>query len=307
MINKILNQQLLISLLILNAVVFILFSPNHFFFELFLSLAMQIMIGIAVVALVFLISKKWIGTAVSMLAILLIYSNISYLRFSKTEKVQIENIDLKVAHFNVLKFNKDFQKTIKAIKENDADLVSINEMTWDWKEALDTALLKEYPYRYLVAQNNSFGIGVFSKTKLHSCETIWFEGLPYISGKMAIKNKKIQFLCAHTIPPTSKYAFAKRNNEIADIQRYLKTIKAPQIIIGDFNAVSWSPIMQSFRANLKLNDSRKTFTPSYPAWSKFTMIPIDHIFVSKEIKCLSFNTIKNTSSDHYGIVAEYRL
>ncbi len=306
-IKNVLNQQLLISLLILNAVIFILFSPNHYFFELFLSIAFQIILGIVFMALLFLLYKKWIGLSVSLIAILLIYTNISYLRISDSKHVKIQNVDLKIAHFNVLKFNTNFQQTIDAINLADADIVSINEMTFDWENALDTSLKEKYPYKYLVARNNSFGIGIFSKTKLFSCETIWFQGIPYISGKFEINNKTIQFLCVHTIPPTSKYAFAIRNNEIKNITNYLKINNIPKVVIGDFNAVSWSPTIKNFRANLHLKDSRKTFSPSYPAWNKLLMIPIDHIFYTKEIKCLSFNTISNTSSDHYGIVGEYRL
>ena len=306
--KKILKHQLLITLLVLNSVIFILFSPNHYIFELFLSMAFQITIGIGVLAILFILYKKWIGTSIYLIAILLIYTNIPYFHFSNTEKVKIDNIDLKVAHFNVLKFNTDYNKTIDAIIESQADLVSINEMTHQWKNALDTALKNKYPFRYLVAQNNSFGIGVFSKKELSNCETIWFEGLPYIVGEILVEERKtIQFLTAHTIPPTNKYAFAKRNKEIKHIEKHLKKSELPKLIIGDFNAVSWSPIMEKMRTGLNLSDSRKSYKPSYPAWNKLLMIPIDHIFYTKEISCLSFNTIKTTNSDHYGIIGFYRL
>ena len=147
-IKNLLNQQLLISLLILNAVIFILFSPNHYFFELFLSIAFQKTLGISFMALLFLLYKKWVGLSVSFIAMLLIYSNISYLRISDTKHIKIENVDLKIAHFNVLKFNTNYQKTIAAINVADADIVSINEMTYAWKTALNSSLILFIYYVY---------------------------------------------------------------------------------------------------------------------------------------------------------------
>lgn len=306
-LKKIGSQQLFISLLVLHTVIFILFSPNHFFFEMLQSMAFQITITIFVLAAIFLIAKKWIGMSVSLLAVFLIYANISYLNPFKYYVIKEGKSNLSLAHYNVLKFNENYSKTINSIKENDADVISINEMTHKWETKLKEALSEKYPFQYLVAQNNSFGIGFFSKKILAHQETVWFEGIPYIAADITINDTTIRLLTAHTIPPTSKHAYAKRNNEIRHIENYLKQCKTAVMVIGDFNAVSWSPAIKQLRTNLKLEDSRTRFEPTYPAWNKWLMIPIDHIFYTKEISCVSFQTITDTDSDHYGILGKYRI
>ena len=65
--------------------------------------------------------------------------------------------------------------------------------------------------------------------------------------------------------------------------------------------------MNGLRNNLALKDSRRGIQGTFPSWNKFLMIPIDHIFYSKEISCVSFETISETDSDHYGIIGEYQL
>mgnify|MGYP000061848675 CR=1 FL=1 len=305
-INKILNHQLLLSLIILNTVIFILFSPDHFFFEMLQSMAFQISIGIIFLAIIFLVFRKWIGAVVSIIAIVLMWQNISYIKPNFSSKT-LGLTNLTVAHYNVLKHNKNFENTIESIKNYNADLVSINEMTYDWNSALRKGLAETYPHQYLVPQKNSFGIAVFSKKELVNTETIWFEGIPYISGEILVNDTSVQFLTAHTIPPTSKYAYAKRNQEIKHIENFLSKTDKPKIVIGDFNAVSWSPAMRKLRQNLNLRDSRTSLQGTFPSWNKFLMIPIDHIFHSSEITCLSFKTISGTDSDHYGVIGRYRI
>ena len=215
---------------------------------------------------------------------------------------------LKIAHFNVLKHNTSYEATIQAALQSNADFLSFNEITPTWECELIDELGGTYPY-YIsqLAVNNSFGIAVFSKSPILDIAIHYWgdENIPTLTGSTHFLATKVHFVAAHTIPPVTKKNYSLRNNHLHAIKNHLSQIDDAKILVGDLNAVSWSPEIKRLRAESSVLDSRKSWLPTYPSWSTLLAIPIDHIFHSQEMYCTDFYTIKSTNSDHYGIVGEY--
>lgn len=303
LIRNIGKMQLVIGLLLINLVLVIIYTPSHYYFEMLQSLAFQILFLIGGFLLVFLFTKKWVGAFTTALAILILLFHLPLIG----SKVSIP-ANTSVAHFNVLKLNKAFDKTIRAALDTKADFISFNEITPEWECQLIDNLQAEYPYYHSqLAENNSFGIAVFSKKPLHDVQVRYWgaDYIPSLTGYTTFLNQQIHFVAAHTIPPVSKYHYAVRNNHLHQIKDYLQTINGPKMLIGDLNAVSWSAPIVALREENKLLDSRQTWQPTYPAGFEWLAIPIDHIFHSQDMLCTEFHTIKSTGSDHYGILGKY--
>lgn len=299
------KQELAIGLLILNAVLLIIYTPAHYYFEMFQSMAFQFLIGIMVLFLFFLFNKRWAGSLSVLLAIFLLILHLPLYESTISQKSNIS-----IAHFNVLKWNNSFNKTILAAIESDADFISFNEVSPDWAKNLEPNLCEIYPYSYIkLASNNSFGIAVFSKNPLTELAVHYWgnEEIPTITGKVRFIGTTINFVAAHTIPPVTKHYYSIRNNHLHAIKDYFTSIEGSKILVGDLNAVSWSAPLAALRSENKLKDSRQSWLPTYPAWFQLVAIPIDHIFYSQDMHCTDFYTIKSTDSDHYGIVGKFYL
>ena len=211
-----------------------------------------------------------------------------------------------MAHFNVLKFNNDYQSTVQEALKSNADFVSFQEVSLDWSSALQKGLEQEYPYYHLVPSDQCcFGIAVFSKHPLTGVDTPYIGGIPNISGTIELDDTSIQFVTAHTPSPVGPANYHKRNHHIRQLGKYIEQLEGPVLAIGDFNAVPWDDSVIHFSKKTGLKDSRKELSATYPSWSFIPLIPIDYIFHSKEIRCHSLKTIDSTSSDHYGIVGTY--
>ena len=114
-------------------------------------------------------------------------------------------------------------------------------------------------------------------------------------------------MTAHTRSPTNPQGLRRRNAHLHEMSQYLKSVDGPVLAIGDFNAVPWNDDIQLLQATAELKDSRKGLAPTFPSWGWFLQVPIDYIFHSDDLACVQFETIKSTSSDHFGIVGAYEV
>ena len=301
-INK---HQLIISILVLNSVLCIIYTPTHYYFEMFQSMAFQFLFICIVTIIFFTLNKSWLGVMTCFIALTPLLNHLAIF-----QKKSIKEPNTTIAHFNVLKHNNKYTPTINAALKTNADLISFNEVSPLWALKLEGGLKKEYPfYKIQLAPNNSFGIAIFSKHSLCNVKVHYWgsENIPTITGTTILANQPINFIAAHTIPPTSKDAYSIRNNHLNEIKNFMKNIEGHKVLIGDLNAVSWSASLRAMKNENQLKDSRTSWMPTYPSWNRFFAIPIDHIFYSKDFICTNFETIKSTKSDHFGIKASFLI
>jgi endonuclease/exonuclease/phosphatase (EEP) superfamily protein YafD len=100
---------------------------------------------------------------------------------------------------------------------------------------------------------------------------------------------------------------------LAEITAYIQQQQQQQkslIFLGDLNLTPWSPYYSRLIRNTGLHNTRLGFgiEPSWiepathvhlPNWvTTLVKIPIDHIFVSQDLKVVDCQTIKTANSDH---------
>ncbi|MGI9542269.1 MAG: endonuclease/exonuclease/phosphatase family protein [Cyclobacteriaceae bacterium] len=220
----------------------------------------------------------------------------------------VDGADLKVTHFNVLKYSSAYDKTIKQALKSQADFLSFQEVDPAWVKELEFALTKAYPYQKVVIDNNpGYGIAVFSKYPLKQLEVKYWTGIPSITGDIWLADHTIHFVTAHTKSPVSRSRFVARNHHLTAMASYLENRKGPVLAVGDFNAVPWDSAIVALRQKADLQDSRSGLEPTFPAFSKWGRIPIDYIMHNEQLTCLNFQTIGGTDSDHLGITGAYKF
>lgn len=212
--------------------------------------------------------------------------------------------DVKIMSFNIHKGRNDKNKytldsTIKLIKENDADIVCLQEVL-SFQDAKIKKQL-ENNSQFIVNQRDnlfSHGLAIYSKYPIVESNQILLTSTSEQRGLLHvvfyINNKYVNIINAHLAINTKE-----RKVQIEEMMNYINGLHGEVILVGDFN-----------ESNLEL--SELIDVGKYHGYvSSKTFIPIDsridHIFIKKgSIYSSTYNIINSKLSDHYPITANIK-
>jgi endonuclease/exonuclease/phosphatase (EEP) superfamily protein YafD len=291
--------------------IYLLFMQSGWITTLLLSTAIQISIGCLSLTLmmVYLKSRRYV-LAAFVSTVLFSTHFVGHVGKQKQDEVVFEASapKLKIAHFNVLKYNSAKQAIISTIIASQADVVSLQETDEKWTQEIEKAVKKEYPFSiYFPSDKCCIGISLLSKKPLYNANISFHGGLPNIEADLIFNDVVTHIITSHTSSPISRSNLKNRNSHLKDLSDHVTKIDSPTIVIGDFNTVPWDNNLVDFKADTQLKDSRKKYESTFPSYFGKIGIPIDYIFHSNEISCVSFKTIKIKGSDHLGIIGEYAM
>lgn len=245
---------------------------------------------------------------------------------------------LKVMSQNVMCWGSDGQSIQnrrplmkKAISESGADVIGFQEVIPEWKSAFDADIPEYESYLVYRSEKNAEGTPIYwnpEKVDMIESGHFWLSETPDVSsvGWDAVcvritcwarfveraTGKPFVFVNTHL---DHKGAMA-RINGIRQICSFIKEKfgDIPLILTGDFNATPDSETLDA--ARMLLSDARTAAKSSsgeitFHNFGKDSET-IDYIFLSKNIRCESFDIVKVekngvTQSDHNGITATVSL
>lgn len=233
------------------------------------------------------------------------------------------NVRLFNAYENKQKENEAIEVINNMIQERNPDVLCIQEYYKPNK--ID---FSAYPYQYIHYKRSNLKLGhaIFSKYPLinkgafdftDSYNNTLYADVVKDGDTLRIYNLHLQ---SHGVIPRVKYlkesdtrklrlrissSFEKQQNQIDVILDHKKKSKFPVIISGDFNNTPFSYSYRKLKEGMK--DSFRERGNGLGTTFLFDKFPlrIDYIFASKEIEVLSFETLKETSSDHFAIEGIY--
>jgi len=271
------------------------------------SFALHAVVGYALIALtLFTRQKRRLALPFVLASFSLLIYLLPYFTASPIQDYEFEGNSFRVAHFNVLGSNILYDQIAEQTQATDADLISFQEVDSTWMDELIIRLKNQYPH-YHLAYQEVHGVAIFSKHPVEDLTTYYWGGEPSLTGNIMLPDTTVHFVATHTLSPRNEKRYTKRNQHLRQMGRYLKSIEGPVLAIGDFNAVPWSPHIVQIRRQSRLFDSRRSFTPTYPARWKIGGIPIDYILHSDEVQCLNFQSVEMAGSDHKGVLGEYHF
>lgn len=280
-------------------------------------------INIGLVA-AYLLTGDFTDTA-DLVFIVLLLANFSYLTYQIAPyfpfaKKQIQDAGakasphIKLLIYNVYQPNRKFDSLHKLVDECDAHLVLMVETNAWWEKKSLEGFGHRYPHQVLCAQENTYGLLIFSKFALHQVEVrhLVKEEVPSVSMQIALSDTEhIQFYAIHPEPPVpgeNPYS-TDRDAEILIIGKEAEQQKLPVIVAGDLNDVAWSYTSELFMKISKLLDPRRGrgFFSSYHAKYPFLRWPLDHIFCSAHFRVRTMKRLKAIGSDHFPIFIDLHL
>jgi endonuclease/exonuclease/phosphatase (EEP) superfamily protein YafD len=211
---------------------------------------------------------------------------------------------------NVLQMNAAFGTVRHLIRTEQPDFIILIEVNKTWIDQLKP-VLEAYPFSRMPLREDNYGIALFSRLPPTFSEVRHFGAarVPSIVSTFSLGQRLVTILATHPPPPKTKQMARLRNNQLAEIAEYIRTVQGETLLVGDLNMTSWSPYFSDLIRTSGLRDSRKGFgmQNSWPTDRRLLMIPIDHILVSEGIVVLARRAGKFNGSDHFPILLDFSL
>ena len=308
--NKKLFQRIISGILIFGAILCI-YQPEYYMLRIFTRFAPQITIGYLLLGLIFLVFKNARLTMVSFICCGFLCLFLKGMSDSKVDKpLRTNSLHVSVAQINVSLSNSNYAQTIESIKKTDADVLSLQEVDYEWSLRLKDSLSNLYPYRCRVEKVDLYGIELFSKYPFASCDTFYSENIPnlVISLRKTPSSRPIYIISTYVLPPLFSSAYHLMQKQMHVIAQRVRSISEPLIALGDYNIEASSWEVQQFRQEAGLLNSRRGFRPSRTDGTfDLTEVPTDHIFFTPYLECVYFETIVGAKSEHLGILGTFQL
>ncbi len=237
-----------------------------------------------------------------------------YTPLSKTVAFDTKTVDedntIRLLSSNVLMTNREYHLLLSEIHQIDPDIVMLLETDQGWKDRMDT-LKQKYPYAVSQAQDNTYGMLMYSKYKLIDprIDFLIEKEVPSIDTKVALPSGQIiQLYCIHPTPPspTENDRSTERDAELMIVGKKVAKDSLPTIVAGDLNDVAWSSSTRLFLNVSEMLDPRigRGFYNTFNAKIFFLRWPLDHFFHSSHFKLKNLQRLSNIGSDHFPIYIE---
>jgi len=220
--------------------------------------------------------------------------------------------NLRILLSNIYFRNQNPEKLLQLIRNEQPDLVVIQEKTPQWIEWL-SSIKTQLPFFFEALDD----IAIYSRIPLIKPAIFGGVDQSSIGVTLRINGREIQVVATHPPPPKPALASA-RNTEFDWVANYVLQQKTPVILVGDLNTTMWSPNYKQLEQKTGLINARHGFgiLPTWPAPTPyarnrlirfvkpFLWVPIDHYLVSPEIKVRSLRSGTNIDSDHLPLIAD---
>jgi endonuclease/exonuclease/phosphatase (EEP) superfamily protein YafD len=305
------GRKLTISGLLLLPALLVIFAPAVYFFKWLVDYSVQVMFAYLVMGFLFLFFSKtyWQTLAWGSCVFLCLF-----LKYTSNEAFSFDTPSggriIKVSNYSISFVEDSIETMVHSILENDAVLVSVQEVTPDIDTLLKSSLKKKYPYFYSLKRADYYGMTIFASYPFEKIDTFNSNVIPNIKGKLRIDGLEngFDFIISYCSPTFSSSMYQTLKDQLKRISEEAKKSTGPVIAMGNYNTVPWGPEVQDFKKIAKLNDSRLGLAPTASSSTNpLFQIPIDHIFHSDQLKCTNFRALSYNQFPHLGVEGTFEI
>jgi endonuclease/exonuclease/phosphatase (EEP) superfamily protein YafD len=206
---------------------------------------------------------------------------------------------------NVKMDNRNSARLREIIGEADPDVILVVEPDAWWQGELG-GFGNTHPFSVLQAQDNSYGMLLYSKLELVSPEVRFLieQDVPSIRAVVKLREgTEVEIHCLHPRPPVPQEAAqsTERDAELMVVGKETKGKELPIVVMGDLNDVAWSRTNYLFQKISGLVDPRigRGLYNSFHAGYFFFRFPLDHFFHSTHFRLVGLKRLAYFGSDHF--------
>ncbi len=309
-----------LSILLIFASLIPLVENQHWFFRIFDFGKVQIFVlQLIVLVLAFTFVPRTIYFLFAQAALVCcmiyeIYLLFPYTPFYKIEKkvkTEKSSESIKVISTNIYQFNKEYDRFLKFLENENPDIILTMESNQDWEDALQV-LKPNYPYFCEIALENTYGMHLYSKIEMTNCQKHYFvaDDIPSIEATFKTKDGfEFVFFGVHPPPPspTEEENAKERDGELLSVAKKVKEDRKPAVVIGDFNNVAWAKSSVLFRKTSGTIDPRigRGLISTFHAKYRLLRFPIDQMFHTTDIFVEELKAMPTVGSDHLPLYCKF--
>jgi endonuclease/exonuclease/phosphatase (EEP) superfamily protein YafD len=219
-------------------------------------------------------------------------------------------VPLALVTVNVRRRNHDTARCVAYLRDRRPDVAVVIEPDAVWQAALES-LADLYPHRAFRNQGDNFGIGVLSRWPLRDPEFVTLGGTPYpnLITRVVHDGGELLLVATHPhAPMTATHSHGLRS-QLNAVAARAAAATGPCVVAGDFNATPWSVAYREFVATSGLVDTAlgRGLEPTWNARLPAPRIPIDHVFVSQDVRVTRRAVGPDIGSDHFPVEVDLVL
>ena len=230
--------------------------------------------------------------------------------FVANSEAPAEGKALTVMTSNILFGRGDATAVVNLVRENNVDLLAVQELTPDAAIRLrDAGLNETLRYRWLDA--TSAGMGIWSRYPLAQLPDGSRVSWPAIGRQVSIPGLPISFLAVHPAAPLSPdHAQWTRDQPL--LRDALSSVPGPVVVAGDFNATLDHGIMRTLQSDGFIDAAEAVGAGLNATWpnasrSPIPLFAIDHVMHRDvDVAPASVQNVVVPGSDHRAVVVTYR-
>lgn len=215
----------------------------------------------------------------------------------------------RIVFYNIWIGNDALPETLAYLEQTNADVIVLTELTKRSSAALVPPLAKLYPHTVPCALTATCWTAAFSRTPMTEVtDALKVAGrspalsairIPFAEGEVTIAG-------VHLTRPWPYDTATAQRRQLDALATGLVTLPEPQLVVGDFNAVTWGATVSAL--------VEKTKVAPIPSWGTWMAnlptplrIPIDQALVSPGFQCATKSIGPALGSDHRPIIVDFAL
>ena len=283
-------------------------------FELFIHFTPQLAVGALLASILYGVQRRW-RHVVAALAIALWHIIATVPLYLPDDGVWIGAHEvpaeqrLRIALLNVEYNNEDHARVLEQLRSADADVIAVVEVGARWLQVLREGLGDTHPHVEAHPRSDRFGLVLLSRRPLTPHRLIVSDSITTLVSSVQVAQEEVTIALVHPPPPITPRLHNRRDAVIDAIIARRPAWGRSVIVLGDFNATSWSPALQRLMERARLRDSRggRGLFGSWPSRLAVLGIAIDHVFLSENISVISREVGPHVGSDHRPVLIEVGL
>ena len=294
-------------LFLLSVIAALALRPKYL--ELICHFRVQYFIGAVALMVASVAFREWVGTGISLAAVLI---NLPVFAPGQRPRnsPEIGRRRLKLMLMNVYKGNRQYSLCVGNVRKHRPDVVVLQELNTEWAKELE-CLRGEYPFADAHPRDEGSGIALYSRVPFECLALTLPEGGARPGILARVSGGELTILSIHPRAPIRRGHFELRNQMLSSGAAIMREMAGPKICVGDLNTTTWSRYFKDFVEQSGMRSVREGFgiLASWPTFlrPKWMMIPIDHCFVSDDIRVVSAFVGERIGSDHLPLIVELEL
>jgi len=285
------------------------FGGTWWVFDLLANFRHQMAVGLILCTLL-LVLGRWKKSAV-IVGVMTVF-NLSVVLPLFFDPGRPETSDFRVLSFNIHASNRQFEDVISLVRESNADVVILHEVTSRWEGVIDEAAAAFDDWDYEVTRSRATG-DLFGSLVLapagSAVESFGF-GLSEPRAIEIVLPNGVAILGIHPLSPYTEVRHQQNDQQLQFATDWATSQEGPMVVVGDFNATPWSFPFRRLVAAADLTNSARGFglDLTYPADRSFLIrIPIDNLLHSEDLAVVDRRLGPATGSDHLPLTVDLAL